>query len=285
MRVLLTGATGFVGQSLLPYLAACGHDVIPVVRGASSLPGALRWDLGREQAPTDLPEQIDAVVHAAQSRNHREFPKDGPEMFAVNTAGTAALLDYATRAGASRFCFLSTGTVYEPFRSGLAEETSLAPTSALGASKLAAETVARPYGSIFSVSILRLFTPYGPGQTGRLIPNLIGRVRAGEPVQVSADGEGMRLAPFYVDDLCTAIELSLVENWRGTINIAAPDVISIRGIAETMGRLLGREPVFAIGTGAAVELAPPVERLGRLLDLKLLLPFEEGLARTITAML
>ncbi len=280
MRVLLTGATGFVGRALMPRLAAAGHEVVAVMRSTSALPGAMIWDLAAGQlAPAGLPARIDAVVHAAQSRNYRAFPGDAAEMFAVNTASTAALLAYAARAGASQFCLLSTGTVYEPFDRGLAEDVALAPTTMLGASKLAAEVVAGPYASLFRLAVLRIFTPYGPGQAGRLIPNLIDRVRSGQAVQVSADGEGMRLAPIYVDDLCAIVARAVEEGWHSTFNVASPRATTIREVAEIIGRQLGLAPTFKVGNGAAINLAPPIERLGELFDLRSLLPLGDGLGR------
>lgn len=284
MRVLLTGATGFVGQALLPRLAAAGHEVVALTRGPADPPGGLRWDLASgEPPPPGLPARIDAVVHAAQSRHHRAFPGDAAEMFAVNAAGTAALLAYAARAGASRFCLLSTGTVYEPFHCGLDEDAPLAPTSMLGASKLAAEVIARPYAALFPIAVLRIFTPFGPGQTGRLIPNLIERVRGGQAVQVSADGEGMRLAPIYIDDLCSVVAAAVEEAWSATLNVASPHATTIREVAELIGRGLGSAPDFEVGTGTVLDLAPPVERLGALMDLGAMLPLFVGLDRTIHA--
>jgi UDP-glucose 4-epimerase len=284
VRVLVTGATGFVGRALMRRLAAAGHEAIPVTRGPAEGRGAVRWDLGTEPAPASLPERIDAIVHAAQARNYRAFPGDAAEMFAVNAAATFALLDYAVRAGASRFCLLSTGTVYEPFDRGLGEDAPLAPTSMLGATKLAAEVIARPYAALFPLAVLRIFTPYGPGQTGRLIPNLIDRVRDGVAVQLSADGHGMRLAPIYVDDLCAMIVAGLDARWSGVFNVAAPQATTIHGVAEAVGRILGVAPWFETGAGAALDLAPPVDRLGQLFDLETLLPLEEGLRRTVAAL-
>lgn len=283
MRVLVTGATGFVGRALMRRLAVAGHEAVPVTRGPAERPGAVRWDLGTEPAPAALPERIDAIVHAAQARNYRAFPGDAAEMFAVNAASTAALLDYAARAGASRFCLLSTGTVYDPFDRGLGEDAPLAPASMLGASKLAAEVIARPYAALFPISVLRIFTPYGPGQTARLIPSLVDRVRAGEAVQVSANGEGIRLAPIYVDDLCAMIVAGLDARWSGIVNVAAPGATTVRGIADIVGRLLGKAPRFDIGGGTALDLAPPVAKLGSWYDLGTLLPLEEGLARMVAA--
>ncbi|RUP14662.1 MAG: NAD(P)-dependent oxidoreductase [Methylobacterium sp.] len=281
MRVLVTGATGFVGQALVRRLILTGHDPIIVTRGDATGPRAVRWDLGSEPAPATLPQRIDAIVHAAQSRNHRAFPDDGREMFAVNTASTFALLDYAARAGASRFCLLSSGTVYHPFRNGLDEEAALRPDNCLGATKLAAEVIATPFSILMPVAILRIFSPFGPGQTDRLVPSIIGRVRDGLPVKLSDDGKGLRLAPIYVDDLCDIVVESLTRAWNGVFNVASPKATTLFDIAEIIGRILAKCPIFEVGSGTALDLVPPVAKIGRLFDLDKLITLEEGLARTL----
>ena len=71
--------------------------------------------------PTHLPSHIDGVLHLAQSHAYRDFPAGAVDMFRVNVASTASLLEYARRAGASRFYLASTGSVYEPYTRGMAE--------------------------------------------------------------------------------------------------------------------------------------------------------------------
>ncbi|MCJ2054935.1 NAD-dependent epimerase/dehydratase family protein [Methylobacterium sp. J-070] len=281
MRVLVTGATGFVGRALVRRLVLTGYDPVVVTRGDVADPRAVRWDFGCEPAPTTLPQQIDAIVHTAQSRNHRAFPADGREMFAVNTASTFALLDYAATAGASRFCLLSSGTVYQPFRNGLDEEAPLRPDTCLGATKLAAEVIATPFSALMPVAVLRIFSPYGPGQTDRIVPSIIGRVRGEVPVELSADGKGLRLAPIYVDDLCDIVIESLARAWNGVFNVASPRAVTLSDLAEIIGMRLAKRPVFEIGNGTALDLVPPVARLGQLFDLTSLVPLEVGLDRTL----
>jgi len=286
MRVLVTGASGFIGRRLVRRLTEEGHDVFCVRRdgAARSTNGTdVVWDLESPVTSRDLPDRIDAVAHLAQARHYRNFPDDAPEMFRVNVNATAALLEYGRQAHASVFCLVSSGAVYEPYDGRISENAPLAPTGYLGASKLAAETLARPYGDLFDVSILRLFFPYGPGQTERLVADVIQRVRNGAPVHLASDGEGLRLVPTFVEDIAAVMETALAAHWRGVFNIATPAVVNLRELAEVIGSALGKQPCFEMNDRKAGAIVPDLERLRSRFDLSRFTPLEEGIRRTLAA--
>ena len=284
MRVLVTGSTGFVGTSLVRKLIQKGHEIFVLVRDPGMRPAygtPIVWDLSSGARLENLPRDLDAIAHLAQARDYQNFPSGAIQMFQVNVAGTAALLHYAADAKVRRFCLISSGTVYEPFRCEIKEDAQLEPTSYLGATKLAAEILARPYAALFNLSILRLFFPYGPGQKNRLIPELVRRVRNGVPIQLASDGEGLRLVPTFVDDIAEVIATALSEGWTSTINVSSPVVVSIRQLSEAIGKMIGKSPVFDNTDTEAKMVVPRLDRLRRHFDLNGFTPLDQGLRQTV----
>ena len=280
MKVVVTGATGFVGRALSARLAAGGHEIVPITRSPQA--GAIAWDFARGSVPPALPGDATGIVHLAQSRAYRNFPADTLEMFSVNVASTHALLNAAVAAGIPKFCLISSGTVYEPFLGSMREDAHLSPTSYLGASKLAGEILAQPYSSLISLAVLRLFFPYGVGQTGRLIPELVRRVSGDIPVDVGPDEHGLRLSPTHVDDICDAIVASLEAGWTGTFNIAAPEVLSIAEIANLIGGALGKTVLLNRVATPAPTIRPDLSRLARVHDLGRMRLFRDAVGELVT---
>jgi UDP-glucose 4-epimerase len=286
LHILVTGASGFVGEAFVRMAMARGHRITALVRDVAQTPAGcagLVHSLG-SGAPLNFPEGIDAVAHLAQSRAYRAFPGDADEMYRVNVAGTQELLLAAAYAKISRFCLISSGTVYEPFLSALTEDSALAPASNLGATKLAAEVLAQPYNALFPVSILRLFAPYGPGQTARLVPELIRRISQNDAVSLPAQGGGMFFAPTYVDDICQAMLAAIQDGWRGSFNVAAPEALSIEEAAQRIGQVLGKTPRIERNpsqTSPSPVVVPDLAKFGQQYDLGQFRDFLSGLRVTV----
>jgi UDP-glucose 4-epimerase len=285
VRILLTGASGFIGARLAARLGPAHRLYCAVRRGNAGLPpGAIPIvvDLASDLHCCALPKRIDAVMHLAQSRHYWDFSEHARELYAVNTGATARLLEYAAEAGATRFVLASTGTVYEPYAGRLAEDTPLAPTSFYSATKLAAEALMQGWRSRFAVCALRLFFPYGPRQTGRLIPLLVERIRVGRAVTLDGCGDGLVLVPTFVDDIAAVFEAALQRDWNGIFNVSAPRPVSLRELALAIGRVIGVEPRFErSGVPQAPRVVPELRRLGERFDLSRFRPLEIGLIETV----
>ncbi len=283
MRILVTGTTGFVGRELIRRLS--GHDVVALVRPGGAGPAGVKSLNVNLSLPLDtgqLPERIDAVVHLAQSSRARVFPEGSADAFAVNVASTAALLDWAVRARASRFCLVSTGSVYEPYSSPpFREDAALAPSSLYAATKLASEVLVAPYAGHFAASVLRLFFPYGPGQKNRLIPNLAERINEGRAIDLPFSGDGLVLTPTFVDDAADVITEAIASAWSGTYNISAPQTITLHALAESIGRVIGRAPAFVRSRNAgSSQIVPDLSRMAALWNMTRFTPLDIGLKRT-----
>jgi nucleoside-diphosphate-sugar epimerase len=169
MRVLLTGASGFLGSHIAEQLAAEGHDLRLLLRRTSSL--AFLRDVPHERVEADVREAtalasavegIDAVVHAAgitSALSEGEFQ-------AVNAGGTAALAGAAAAAGVRRFVYISSLAARGPGDTG--SDGGSRPISPYGRSKRAGEEAALRHAERMEVVVVRPPVIYGPRDRGLL---------------------------------------------------------------------------------------------------------------------
>lgn len=286
MRLVLAGASGFMGDHLLKRL----DDEIEVYALSRRRPVHLRssdfWipcDFNDGVDTSVLPGQIDAVVHLAASYRHREFPDGAGDLFAVNTSSVVTLADYALRSGASRFVYASTGSVYaSDGAASQTEDSPPAPAAFWAATKRAGEVLIEQYASEFEVWVPRLFFPYGADQANRLIPNLIASVREGATVTMQGDDDGMVLPPIHIDDVSDIVVTALRNGWSGTTNIAGPSVLSLREIVTEIGDQLGVAPVIQVTAGGPPpRFEPALGSLDSLYGLTRLRSFATGLSETL----
>ena len=180
------------------------------------------------------------------------------------------LLDWALRAGAKHFILGSTGGLYGVSKDPVAE-TAVLPNqrSQLGfdfVTKRSAELLAEQYSGQFSVATLRFFFIYGADQSSSmLMPRLAANIRDGKPIGLQGD-DGIHLNPVHVDDAVKAIVRVMDLKDSRLLNIAGPQVTTLRKICEEIGRLLGRDPIFDVDMIAHPNhLVADIERMSRAL--------------------
>ncbi len=285
MRLLLTGTSGFLGQALLRHGLAAGWEVTALGRTAPAGARLVKADLaapGSLRAALEALDgaRFDALVHLAVSRRHRDFPDGALDMFQVNAAAAAELLDFARRAGVGRAVFGSTGTVYGGGPGD--EEAFNRPTGYFGATKLFADALCGFYRGLLPVAVLRLYAPYGPGLADRMLTDLAARVREGRPLTLPAEGPGLAFAATWAEDALAVIEAALAEAWNETVNVAAPEVWTIESTGHLLGELLGRAPAFErTAAPAAPRLVPDLARLGARMPGRRFVGLREGLPRML----
>lgn len=233
MRVLVTGAFGFIGTAVGRRLALAGHDVVAVTSrplGAAPAPPfpcqVVRADLRDERSvrATLADAGPDAVCHLAGLGKVRESFEHPEEYHTVNAGGTKTLVNALTAtATGRRFVFASSVGVYGvPERQPVAEDAPLLPTSPYGESKVAAEQAietAALDGAIGAVR-LRIFNAAGAvagvadTDLSRVIPKALA-VAAGLATHVEVNGDGSAVRDFvHVDDVASAFLLALENGCR-----------------------------------------------------------------------
>ncbi len=262
MRVLVTGAFGFIGTAVGRRLALAGHDVVAVTsRPLDTAPTPLfpcqvvRADL-RDEASVRAAlanARPDAVCHLAGLGKVRESFEHPAEYHAVNAGGTRTLLDaLTTTAPGRRFVFASSVAVYGvPERQPVTEDAPLLPTSPYGESKVAAEQAveAAAVGGAIGAACLRIFNAAGAvdgvadTNLSRVIPKALA-VAAGQAGRVEVNGDGSAVRDFvHVDDVASAFLLALENGCRpGTApayNVGAT-AASVAEILAVAGEVTGR---------------------------------------------
>ena len=247
MRVLVSGAAGFVGRALCDQLAVMGHFIVPAVRGESGLKNELV--IGEIGLSTDWMmalEGCDAVVHLA-GRAHilKETAVDPLSVFRmVNTAGTLNLARQAAAVGVRRFVFISSIGVNGAFtREGecFTAQSPPAPHNPYAISKWEAEQglleIERESG--MAVVILRPPLIYGPGVKANFF-HLLKLVESGWPLPL---GEIQNRRSFlflgnFVDAIRVCIEHPAAAGQTFLLDdgepVSTPELI--RAIARALGR-------------------------------------------------
>lgn len=268
MRILITGANGFIGRQLVEVLAKDhAHELFAVCRRPEQVDlnagSVIVADLGSRGWSKNLPEGIDVVVHLAQSRSFRSFPQGAEDVIQINVNATFELLEWSRRTQVKGFVFASTGTVYQPQPRLLSEEDRLRPSSLYGASKMAGEALCSAYSRYFTTTILRFFSVYGPGPSDSVLPRLVRSVANGDPIELDG-GVGMLTTPTFVSDCVNAIARSTI--WSSepiterVVNICGDEEISLRDACLMLGRILDREPKLLLNDRAPLRLSGTNER-------------------------
>jgi nucleoside-diphosphate-sugar epimerase len=279
-RVLVTGATGFVGRALVPVLRAAGHEVVAAVRDpAGALPTHVRGyvvpDIGPDTEWRPALEGVDAVVHlAARVHVMKDAARDPLTAFCrVNAEGTAALASAAMAAGVGRFVFVSTVKVMGernrdgPFR----ESDAPAPEDAYALSKWAGEKAVLDIcrqGRMQPV-IVRPPLAYGPGVKSNLLA-LLKLCRMAPPLPLAAvDNQRSLIAVANLADALVAC-VRHPKAAGGTYFVSDGEDVSTPELIRRLGVALGRPTrLFPMPTAAlrySALLTGQTAAIGRLVD-------------------
>lgn len=270
-RVLLTGATGFVGRHVLRQLLAFGVPVTAVVRpGSADRLGELAGlvdlittqDLFQENAAwwQRACEGIDTILHVAWYAAPGKYLQSPRNLDCLQ--GTLSLARGAVAAGVRRFvgvgtCFEYDLTLGQP-AGYLSTDTPLRPATTYAACKVAAFVTLAQWLATQSVEFLwaRLFYLYGEGENPqRLVPYLHARLRAGEPAELTS---GAQIRDF-LDVSAAAEQLVAVtlSSRQGPLNICSGEGITVRALAERIADHYNGRELLRFGARPDNRFDPP----------------------------
>jgi nucleoside-diphosphate-sugar epimerase len=252
-RVLVTGATGFIGRGTLAPLVERGYEVHAVARGAGQQAPGVQWHAGDLLAAGTAAEIIDAVrpthlLHLAWEARPGIF-WNSPDNLAWVEASLRLLRAFA-EAGGERAVLAGTCAEYEWSDEVHCTEgvTPLRPATLYGAAKHGLHVVAERYAEQAGISLAwgRVFFVYGPHEhPARLASSVASALVRGEPAGTSA---GTQVRDFlYSEDLADAFVALLASAVDGPVNLAAGDPRPIREVVEALAAAAGAPELLRIG--------------------------------------
>jgi dTDP-glucose 4,6-dehydratase len=301
MRVLVTGAAGFLGSHLADRLLAEGHTVA----GVDNLSTGDRENIAHLAAeprfqfeerdicqPFDL-GPVDYVFNFASPASPPEYLRLGIETLRVGSAGVENTLEIAAKYGAG-FLHASTSECYgDPLQHPQTEEywghvNPVGPRSVYDEAKRYAEALVMAYHRYRGVNthLVRIFNTYGPRlhpSDGRVVSNFMMQALRGEPITIYGDGSQTR-SFCYVDDLIEGILRLSRSDEHLPVNIGNPDEFTILEVAQAILEVTGSKSEMcleALPEDDPARRCPDITKARALLGWEPRISLKEGLAMSL----
>jgi dTDP-glucose 4,6-dehydratase len=309
MRILITGAAGFLGSNLSDRLLSEGHEVVGMDNFITGSPENLAHITGHPGFTfirhdvshfIFVPGALDAIMHFASPASPNPNSPFGYLNLPIQTMKAGALGTHNTlgvaRAQEARFMLASTSEIYgDPLEHPQTETywghvDPIGPRSVYDEAKRFAEALTMAYHRFHNVNtrIVRIFNTYGPRMhvdDGRVVPNFLQQALRGQPLTIYGDGSQTR-SFCYVDDLIEGIYRLLLSDEHGPVNIGNPVETTILEFAKVINQLTGNTAgiIFKPGSrgeGDPQRRQPDITRAREILGWQAKIDMEEGLLKTI----
>ncbi|MEX1248283.1 MAG: UDP-glucuronic acid decarboxylase family protein [Anaerolineales bacterium] len=309
MRVLVTGAAGFLGSHLCDRLLAEGHEVVGMdnfitgkPENIAHLSGNDRFRFIRHDVSNyiHVPGELDAVMHFASPASPNPNSPFGYPNLPIQTMKAGALGTHnslgVALANQARFMLASTSEIYgDPLEHPQKESywghvDPIGERSVYDEAKRFAEALTTAYHRFHGVNtcIVRIFNTYGPRMhvdDGRALPNFITQALRGEKLTVYGDGQQTR-SFCYVDDLIEGIYRLLVSDVHEPVNLGNPVEMTIEQFAKEIDALVGKKAGLIYEkarmlSGDPLRRQPDITRARQVLGWEPKISLQEGLKKTI----
>lgn len=307
MRVLITGAAGFIGSHLSDRFIAEGHEVVGMdnlltgsMDNIAHLMGHERFSFVKHNVSQYIyvAGPLDAVLHFASPASPIDYLEYPIPTLKVGSLGTHNTLGLAKSKGA-RYLLASTSEVYGDPQVNPQPETywghvnPIGPRGVYDEAKRFAEAITMAYHRYHGLEtrIVRIFNTYGPRMRlndGRAVPNFIYQALTDQPITVYGSGSQTR-AFQYVTDLVEGLYRLLLSDETYPVNIGNPDTeMTILSLAETIVRLADSQSEIIRVDPTDDRIVddpkmrrPDITKAREILDWEPVVPVEQGLAETI----
>lgn len=257
MKVLITGAAGFIGSNLAKSHLKEGDQVIGIDNFCTGTTRNLETLDEMEFINSDLldsrkllPKSVDLIYHFASPASPEKYMAQALNTMNVNTVGTRMLLEYSLEVGA-RLIFASTSEIYgDPLENPQKEEywgnvNPIGPRSVYDEAKRFGETFVSHFQRELEANagIIRIFNTYGPNMDpfdGRVVSNFIRQALLGEPLTIYGSGNQTR-SFCYIDDLLAGIRKMGESDIRGPINLGNPEERTLLDLANLVLEVTNRD--------------------------------------------
>jgi dTDP-glucose 4,6-dehydratase len=307
VRVVVTGAAGFLGSHLCDRFLADGHAVVGVdcfLTGSPAnlahLGGEPRFTFVEQDVSRALavPGTVDGVLHFASPASPVDYYAHPIETLEVGSLGTRSALELA-RASGGRLLLASTSEVYgDPHvhpqpESYWGHVNPVGPRSVYDEAKRFAEALTMAYHRTLGVDtrIVRIFNTYGPRMRphdGRVVSNFIVQALRGEPLTVYGDGAQTRSFCYVSDEVEGIYRLftrgDASDEWAQPTNVGNPTEFTVRELAELVIELTGSASTLEsrpLPQDDPKQRRPDIARASAMLGWEPAVPLRDGLARTI----
>jgi nucleoside-diphosphate-sugar epimerase len=264
VKVLVTGASGFIGRRAIMHLAGDGR--FEVIACSRSTPTDAPTGVRHESADLLDADATHAMIERVRPTHllHLAWDVQPGRFWSAPgnldwAAATLILLRAFLEHGGTRAIMAGTCAEYDWTGDGrLTEETPANPATLYGAIKDATRRAVCAAGDHLGGSVAwgRIFWLYGPGEApGRLVSDVTAALAAGRPIDVS---EGLAERDFlHVDDVAGAFVAALSSNWRGPFNIGSGEAVALREVVSLIGRAAGRPDLIRFGARPTPPNEPP----------------------------
>ncbi len=309
MRILVTGAAGFLGSHLCDRLLLEGHVIVGMDNFITGRPENLAHLAGHEQFSfirhdvsnfIFVPGKLDAILHLASPASPNADSRFGYVNLPIQTMKAGALGTHNTlglaRAHQARFLLTSTSEIYGDPLEHPQKETYWGHVDPNGVrsvydeAKRFAEALTMAYHRFHGIDtrIARIFNTYGPRmqiEDGRVVPNFLRQAISHEPLTIYGDGQQTR-SFCYVDDLIDGLYRLLISDEHNPVNLGNPTETTIIEFADTINRLTGNPAGVVYKPGARIESdpqrrRPDITRARTILGWEPKVSLDEGIRRTI----